>query len=230
MLVDFKTDGKYVVVVGGGLEGYRKALDFVEAGAKVLVVSESFSEGVQMLHKMGKLCLQEEKVMNAGVFMKEFDPKPDLLVTVTDDYELNVQLVKAAKKAGCMVYAPDNPSASDLVLPAVAKLGDIRIAISTSGKSPAMASIIRKRIEKMITPEDLFQIKLQSSLREALKKQVTDQKMRKQFLYHIIEDEAIQTFLKEGKFEEAKKSALKKLSEIQNRLRLSHEYTGEKIK
>jgi siroheme synthase (precorrin-2 oxidase/ferrochelatase) len=44
MLVDLKVDGKTVVVVGGGSEGYRKTLDFVEAGAKVLVVSQEFSE------------------------------------------------------------------------------------------------------------------------------------------------------------------------------------------
>jgi len=212
MLVDLKVDGKCVVVVGGGSEGYRKTLDFVEAGAKVLVVSEEFSEGIQALNKSGKICLQKEKITDAEEFVDSFEPKPDLLVAVTNNHELNAELISSAKAIGCMVYAPDKPATSDFILPAVAKVGDVRIAISTSGKSPAMASVLRQRIEKMITPEDLLQIKLQSHLRQALKKQVTDHKVRRQLLYQIIEDAKVQGLLKEGKYEEAKEAAEKILT------------------
>ena len=60
-----------------------------------------------------------------------------------------------------MVYSVDNPALSDFILPAVAQVGDVKIAVSTSGKSPAMAKVLRERIEKMITPEDLLEIQLQ---------------------------------------------------------------------
>ncbi len=212
MLVDLKVDGKCVVVVGGGSEGYRKTLDFVEAGAKVLVVSEEFSEGIQALSKAGKICMQKEKVADVEEFVCSFEPKPDLLVAVTDDHELNAELIRTAKAARYMVYAPDNPATSDFILPAVAKVGDVRIAISTSGKSPAMASVLRQRIENIITPEDMLQIKLQSHLRQTLKKQFTDQKVRRQLLYRVIEDVDVQALLKEGKFEEAKEAAAKILN------------------
>ena len=106
-----------------------------------------------------------------------------------------------------MVYAPDNPLVSDFALPATASVGDVRIAVSTGGKSPAMASVLRKRIEKMITAEDLLQIKLQEYLRDLLKRQGGDQKVRKELLYKVIEDLDIQRLLKENKFEEAKEKA-----------------------
>ncbi len=209
MLVDLKVNGKHVVVVGGGSESYRKTLDFLESGAKILVVSRSFSDGIKGLYEAGKISLQEEEVKNASSFVSSFDPKPDIVVAVTNDHGLNAELVKYAKASGCMVYAPDNPAISDFILPAVAKVGEVRIAISTSGKSPAMASVLRQRIAKLITQEDLLQVKLQSHVREILKHQVLDQKVRKELLYKILEDAKTKKFLKEGKFKEAQEVATK---------------------
>ncbi len=209
MLVDLKVNGKHVVVVGGGSESYRKTLDFLEAGAKILVVSRSFSDGIKGLYQTGKISLQEEEVKNAASFVNSFDPKPDIVVALTNDHEFNAELIKYAKASGCMVYAPDNPAISDFILPAVAKVGEVRIAISTEGKSPAMASVLRQRIEKLITQEDLLQVKLQSRVRELLKQQVLDQKVRKKLLYRILEDAKTKKFLKEGKLKEAQEVATK---------------------
>ena len=97
--------------------------------------------------------------------LDSLNPKPDIFLAVTNDSKLNLDLVKAAKSAGCMVYSVDNPALSDFILPAVARVGDVKIAVSTSGKSPAMARALRERIEQMITPEDLLEIQLQSHVR-----------------------------------------------------------------
>ena len=209
MLVDLHFKGKYVVIVGGGSESYRKTPTFVEAGAKILVVSKTFSDGIRKLHIMGKLELSQEEVKDAKAFVKSLNPKPSLLVAVTTDHALNAALVQHAKSAGCMVYAVDNPVGSDFILPAIAKVGEVRIAISTTGKSPAMARELRQRIEKIVTQEDLLQIELQTYAREVLKKRILDQKVRRRVLYEVLKDKEIKRLLKEGKFEEAKETALK---------------------
>ncbi len=209
MLVDLNFNGKYVVVVGGGSESYRKTRSFVEAGSKILVVSKTFSRGIKELHAMGKLELLQEEVKDAEVFVKNLKPKPDLLVAVTNNHELNAQLIKHAKTLGCMVYSVDDPAASDFILPAIAKIGEVKIAISTAGKSPAMARVLRQRIEKMVTPEDLLQIKLQTYLRTVLKKRISDQKVRKRILYEILENPEMKKLLKEEKFNEAQEMAVK---------------------
>jgi precorrin-2 dehydrogenase/sirohydrochlorin ferrochelatase len=214
LLVDLNFNGKYVVVVGGGSESYRKTQSFVEAGSKILVVSKTFSLGIKKLHTTGKLDLLQAEVKAAEDFVESLNPKPDLLVAVTNDHKLNVQLIKHAKSAGCMVYAVDNPSISDFILPALAKVGEVRIAISTTGKSPAMARVLRQRIEKMITEEDLLQIKLQNYLRANLKKRISDQKVRRQILYKILKNDKVKRFLKEGKFDEAQKAAMKILEKL----------------
>jgi precorrin-2 dehydrogenase/sirohydrochlorin ferrochelatase len=216
LLVDLDFKGKYVVVVGGGSESYRKTPTFVEAGSKILVVSKTFSTGIKTLYEAGKLELLQAELKDVAEFVRNLKPKPDLLVAVTNDHALNAKLVKHAKSAGCMVYAADNPAASDFILPAVAKIGEVRIAISTTGKSPALARMLRQRIEKLVTQEDLLQIKLQTYIREILKKQILDQKIRRKIIYQMLKDEELTRLLKEGKFEEAKEMAKKILENSGN--------------
>jgi len=212
MLVDLKIENKNIVIVGGGSESYRKALSFVEAKTKILVVSEEFSENIKNLYKSGKIQLQKKKVRDAEELMKSFEQKPDLIVAVTNNHELNNQIISAAKTKGFMVYAPDNPAISDFTLPAVAKIGEVKIAISTSGKSPAMTRALRQKIERIITPEDLLQIKLQTYVRQNLKKTINDQKIRRQILCGIIDNTTIKRLLKEGKISEAEREAEKIIS------------------
>jgi precorrin-2 dehydrogenase/sirohydrochlorin ferrochelatase len=67
-----------------------------------------------------------------------------------------------------------------------------------------MSKELRKKIEKVIKPEDVMQLELQSFARNILKMKIDDQKIRKKCLYNILEDKKIQLLLKEGKLEDAK--------------------------
>ena len=93
---------------------------------------------------------------------------------------------------------------------------DVRIAVSTDGKSPAMAKKLRQRIEELITKEDLLQIKLQERMRAVLKERIGDQKVRRKVLYKILEDEKVKTLLRAGKLGEAEKTAFKIMENIKN--------------
>jgi precorrin-2 dehydrogenase/sirohydrochlorin ferrochelatase len=208
LMLDFNFEGKYVVIVGGGAEGYRKILSFLDAGSKILVVSRKFLVDINTLHQLKKIDLLQADITDAEAFLNSLSNSPDVLVAVTNDYDLNFRLVKHAKAAGCMVYAIDNPEISDFMFPALAKIDDVKIAVSTSGKSPSMARILRKRIEKMITKEDLLQIKLQDYIRPILKQRISDQKIRRIVLSEILEDAHIKKLLRKGKFDDAKHLAL----------------------
>lgn len=209
MLVNLKLDGKHIIVVGGGAEGYRKTLNFVNSGAKILIASKFFSSKVRNLQRRFKnVSLLETAVTDAEAFVKNLTTKPDLLVAVTDDHALNAQLVKYAKSAGCMVYAADNPSISDFMFPALAEMGEVQIAISTSGKSPAVARALRQKIAKMVTEKDLQQIKLQTYIRALLKQRISDQKTRKQILYKMLENVRVNQLLKDGKYGDAQRMAV----------------------
>jgi precorrin-2 dehydrogenase/sirohydrochlorin ferrochelatase len=215
LLIDLKLEGKTVIVVGGGSESYRKTQSFVDSGAKIWVISKAFSSGIQKLQEAKKVALLKTEIKDAKVFVNSLNPKPDVLLATTNDAKLNLELVKAAKSAGCIVYSVDNPALSDFILPAVAKVGEVKIAVSTSGKSPAMARVLRQRIEQMITPEDLLEIQLQAHVRGILKEQVSDSKVRAKLLYEILNNDNIKQVLREGKLCEAQEMALKLLKETQ---------------
>jgi len=213
LLIDFNFSGKHILVVGGGTTSYRKVLRFIDAQPKIQVVSRTFSDEMKKLHKMKKVELVKAEVKDAEKFIKNLKPKPDLVIAATNDHKLNTELAVRAKSLGCMAYAIDNPKISDFTLPALAEIGEVKVAISTSGKSPAMAGILRRRIEKMITEEDLLQIRLQYYVREILKKKVSDQKVRRKILYKIWENEHVSKLLKEKKFDEALEEAVKIVEE-----------------
>ena len=67
-----------------------------------------------------------------------------------------------------------------------------------------MSKELRKKIEKVIKPEDIMQLELQSFARDILKTKIDDQKIRRKYLYTISEDKKIQILLKEGRLEDAK--------------------------
>jgi len=208
LILDLNFEGKHVVIVGGGAEAHRKILSFLDARSKVLVVSRKFLDDIHTLHQLKKVDLLESDITDSKAFVNSLSPTPDLLVAVTNNPPLNCQLAKHAKVAGCMVYAVDNPAVSDFMFPALAKIADVKIAVSTSGKSPSMARVLRKRIEKMITEEDLLQIRLQDYIRPVLKQRISEQKIRKIVLSEIIEDGQIKKLLRKGKFDDAKQLAL----------------------
>lgn len=209
MLIDLKLEGKTILVIGGGAEAYRKTQSFVDLGAKIWVISKDFQSGIQRLEKEGKIALLKTEIQDAKAFIDSLNPKPDVLLAVTDDGELNFELVKAAKAYGCMVYAVDNQALSDFILPAVAHVGDVKVAVSTGGKSPAMARVLRERIEKLVTPQDLLEIELQEKARAALKTKVSDPKERSKMLYEILNNVNIKEALAKGKLVEAEELALK---------------------
>ncbi|MGE5637203.1 MAG: bifunctional precorrin-2 dehydrogenase/sirohydrochlorin ferrochelatase [Chloroflexota bacterium] len=208
MIIDFKFKDKYVVMVGGGSEAFSKIKNFLDAGSDILVVSRNFSNAIIELSEKNKITLLKSEISNAENFLKQLNPKPYLLAVATSDHMLNASLADYAKQQGLMVYVADNPIISDFILPAVSKIGDVRITISTGGRSPAMAKTLRERIESLITPEDLLHIELQEYIRQILKQQVAEQKDRKRILYEILEDKRVAELLKQEKLDEAKQESI----------------------
>lgn len=209
MLIDFRLEGKTIIVIGGGREGCRKILNVIDSNAQITVVSSEFSDGIKTFAEQGKIRLHRAQIKEPQDFVDRLDPKPDMLLAVTNDTALNIKLLKAGKAAGCIVYSVDAPELSDFTFPAAAKVGDVKIAVSTGGKSPAMARELRQRIAKYVTPEDLLAIELQAYLRKLLKASFVDYHDRSKFLNEMLNNIEIKQALKDGKLDEAKQVALK---------------------
>src|SRR5260370_3941212 len=117
-----------VLVVGGGKVGARKASGLVEAGAHVVVVSPRFGPGFARLVDTAALTLIERRYTVEDLAGMAF------VVAATDDREVNAQISDDGRRAGILVSVADDPRASDFIVPAVVRRGDLLLAISTVGR------------------------------------------------------------------------------------------------
>lgn len=204
-----------VIVVGGGAEAMKKVNSLLTQDCKILVVSDKVNTQISNYIKQGKIDFKKSKLKDAS-FLSKY--KPYLVMATTDDREINRKIIQKAKKMKCFVYASDDPEVSDFAHPSVINIEDtIQIAISTGGKSPAMARKLKMQTEKIfqktIKKEDIYQIKLQQIARDAAKKTLPTQLERKKFLYSLINDKSIKQLIKDKNLKKAQQRAMLMLSD-----------------
>ena len=73
------------MVIGGGAEAYRKTQSFIDSGAKIWLISRDFSAEVQKLGEEKKVALLKTEIKDAQAFVDSLNPKPDILLAVTND-------------------------------------------------------------------------------------------------------------------------------------------------
>jgi precorrin-2 dehydrogenase/sirohydrochlorin ferrochelatase len=215
VIVDLNLKGKQVIVVGAGGEGLKKVNSLLTQDCQILVISDSANTQITSLAKQGKIQFKKMKIDNVN-FLSEHDPI--LVMAATDDKELNRKIVLKAKQKRCYAYAADDPEFSDFAHPSVINIQDtIQVAISTGGRSPAMARKLKLKAEKLfndiINKEDIYQIKLQKIARDAAKSKISTVLERKKFLYHILNNKRIKELLKDDNFPTAQKEVMRILSE-----------------
>ena len=130
------------VVVGGGEVALRKVKALVDHAACVEVISPELCPELDGMAKRGEvqvLCRDYEAGDLAGAV---------LVVVATDDGNLNARVAEEAKAAGVLTNTVDDPRHCDFIVPSYLRSGDVTIAISTGGKSPALARKIRTELEK----------------------------------------------------------------------------------
>jgi precorrin-2 dehydrogenase/sirohydrochlorin ferrochelatase len=152
-------DGKIVVLVGPGEEAERKRELLNDAGAQVRAVDD-FSESLL-----------------DGAFL--------VMLTVRDE-KLAERISSLCKKRNVLVWCCDNPPHSDFAMPAIARVGAARIAVSTSGASPALAARLRAALEKSLGERFAKFVEVLGALRERAK-QDPDEGRRRATLQAAVE-------------------------------------------
>ncbi|MFQ5573061.1 MAG: bifunctional precorrin-2 dehydrogenase/sirohydrochlorin ferrochelatase [Nitrosopumilaceae archaeon] len=215
MIVDLDLKGGLVIVVGGGAEALKKINSLLTQNCEILVLSDKANTQIKNFVSKKKIEFKKIKLNNVNVLSNY---KPFLVMATTDDRKLNRKIVNYAKKMGCMAYASDDPDVSDFAHPSVINIEDtVQIAISTGGRSPAMARKMKLQAEKVfkkiVNKDDIYQIKLQEIARNAAKGKIPTQKERKKFLYSVINDKQIKQLIKDEKLQKAQKRAMLLLKE-----------------
>ncbi len=135
------------VVVGGGKVAARKVQRLLASGAKVKVISPALAPELQVLADSGEITFLARSYQDGdlgGAF---------LVIAATDDTAVNQCVWREAQERGCLINVVDDPEHSNFTLPAIVQRGEMSIAISTGGGSPALARRLRERLEVLIGSE-----------------------------------------------------------------------------
>jgi precorrin-2 dehydrogenase/sirohydrochlorin ferrochelatase len=172
------------VVVGGGRIALQKLDGLLDSGAAVHVVAPEANAQIQDLARSG--CVAWTPVL----FRPEHLDGAFLVIAATGDPAVNEQVYRAAKERGILCNAVDEPERCDFFYPAVVRRGDLQIAISTAGKSPALAQRIRKELEEQFDSSYVSWLQWLGTVRQLFFEHHVEPELRKQAL-HRIADRAV---------------------------------------
>ncbi len=140
-------DGRLGIVIGGGTIGERKVMSLLDAGARVRVVTLEPTDPLRVLAADGAIELLE-RAYRAGDL-----EGAAIVIASTDDPAVNHAIFAEASERGVPVNVVDDPPNSTFIAPSIVRRGDLLVAISTGGASPALAVRLRERLERDLGEE-----------------------------------------------------------------------------
>lgn len=177
---------KKVLVVGGGLVAQRKVETLLEHGASISVVSRDLTPRLTELVKTQRIAFVGSE------FTEEHLAVVFLVIAATDDPMLNHRVSMDAQERGLLINAVDQPEDCNFIVPSILRRGDLQVAISTSGKSPALARKIRQELELQFGQEYEKLLLLMGSVREQVLSRGLPQEENRRIFKEIVESDMLE--------------------------------------
>ena len=192
----FDLKGQQCLIVGGGDVAYRKADLLVRAGAKLRVVSPEICDALNKL----------VEAVSGEYYQKRYDSTlladMTLVISATDDVDINQQVSIDARVNGLPVNVVDNAGLSNFIVPAIVDRSPIMIAVSSGGKSPILVRLLRGKIESMIPATYGLLCDLVGRYRDQVKSRFSSIEQRRSF-WEIVLQGPISEMVFAGKDEKA---------------------------
>ena len=183
--------GRRVVVVGGGAVAEQKVRGLLAAGARVTVVSPETTPGLSDFGAQASVEIRRRPYRAGDLSGAR------LAIAATDDRGANAAIWAEAEQQGVLLNAVDDVDHCSFIAPAIHREGDITVAVSTGGKSPALAARLRDRIGRLIGRAEARLCELLGELRPDLAERVPDARARTALWYRIVDSDAIE-FIRRG--------------------------------
>ncbi len=169
--VFLKLNQLHTVLIGAGNIGLEKLTAIVNNSplSTVTVIARSVSPEI---HSMAA------NFVGVNIVEKSFDAADldhaNLVIAATNDNELNEQIVKAAHERNLLVNIADKPALCDFYLGSIVQKGDLKLAISTNGKSPTVAKRLKEVLNQSLPAELDTTLQQMSELRNTLEGDFAD--------------------------------------------------------
>jgi precorrin-2 dehydrogenase len=139
--------GRRCLVVGGGAVAERKTRDLLACGASVVVVSPAMTAGLGDLVAAGLVAHRARR-------FRRWDTRGcALVIAATGEPAVDAAVAAEARRCHALVNVVDDPARCDFIVPSVLRRGQLQIAVSTGGRSPALAREIRRRLEPLFAAD-----------------------------------------------------------------------------
>ncbi len=178
--------GRDCVVVGGGEVAARKVESLLSCGAAVTVIAPKLAPEIAALAKGGRITHVGAEYARGSLAGRA------LVIAATDSENVNRAVYDDAVRGGVPVNVVDVPELCTFIVPAFVERGDLLIAITTSGKSPAMAKRIRKEMEERFGPEYGEMLELMGEVRRLVREREPDLDKRMRILTAVANSDLLE--------------------------------------
>ena len=185
-----KLEGRRCLVVGAGTVAEQKILGLIEAEGNVQVVAPQATDLVREWTDSGVIDWQPRTFD-----VKDLEGK-FLVIVATSARELNESIFREAQQRQILCNVVDDPPHCDFYYPSVVRRGDLQIAISTAGHSPALAQRLRRELELQFGPEYGGWLSQLGDVRQKLFAADIDPEERRRLLHQLASREAFETAIK----------------------------------
>ena len=159
--VNLIVEDRPCLVVGGGRVAARKAEGLLACGARVHVVAPEVGDAVRALAPRATFETRPYRPGEAASYR--------LVIAATDSPEVNRSVFADGEDAGVWVNGADDPDNCSFTLPSVVRRGALLVTVSTGGRSPALSSWLRARLETELGPEYETLLELLATERDDLR-------------------------------------------------------------
>jgi len=173
------------VVIGGGKIAEGKVEGLLAVEAKVTVIAPELTSHLHDLTEKKRITYIPRKYQSGdltGAF---------LVICATDQAEINHQVWQEATANRQLVNVVDDTPRCNFIAPSILRKGDLTIAISTSGKAPALAVRLKERFQRELGPEYERFLELAGELREPLAQHIPDFETRKALWYELVDSDIL---------------------------------------
>jgi siroheme synthase-like protein len=178
--------GRAAVVIGGGPVVEQKVFGLLEAGARVRVVSPDVTPRLCDLEARGRITIWR-KPYARGDLRGAF-----LAIAASGDRALNREVWDEAEQERVLLNAVDDPAHCHFIAPAIYRQGDLTVAVSTAGKSPALAVRVRDRLRGVLGREYAILLDLLGRLRPEVAAREPDPMLRTALWYRLVDSGALE--------------------------------------
>ena len=179
--ISLDVKGRSCLVLGGDDEAAEKVQRLLEAGAKVTVISPTLNDALRRL-------TASAKVLHRGRLFRASDAAGAVLVinTLRGNPDFSKSLYELAKQERFLLCSTDQPETSTVMMPALVSRGHLRLAISTSGVAPALASRLRQDLEQVFDDESASFLEWLATIRDETKATEPDAEQRRALLQDTV--------------------------------------------